>query len=74
MITINDWNNGHYYTLVLLGAKKNVSRLFKSRDAANTVMYELMGKLGLSIEKVYDDKHDKTYICNNGAEFHINRC
>ena len=45
MISINDWNNGHYYTLVLLGAKKNVSRLFKSRDAANTVMYELMGKL-----------------------------
>ena len=73
MTSINDWNNGHYYTLVLLGAKKNVSRLFKFRDAAITVMYELMGKLGLSIEKVYDDKHDKTYICNNGAEFHINR-
>ena len=73
MISINDWNGGHYYTLVLSGAKKKVSKLFKSRDAANNCMYELIGKLGLSIEKVYDDKHDKTYICNNGAEFHINR-
>ena len=73
MISINDWNEGHLYTLVLLGAKKKVSKLFKSRYAANNVMYKLMGKLGLSIEKVYDDKHDKTYICNNGAEFHINR-
>ena len=73
MISINDWNEGHYYTLVLLGAKKKVSKLFKSRYAANNVMYKLMGKLGLSIEKVYDDHHDKTYICNNGAEFHINR-
>ena len=73
MISINDWNEGHYYTLVLLVAKKIVSNLFKSRYAANNVMYELMGKLGLSIEKVYDDRHDKTYICNNGAEFHINR-
>lgn len=69
----NDWNSGHQYTLVLLGAGKTVSKTFNSRDAANTAMYKLMGKHGLSLEKVYDDNHDKTYICNKGAEFHINR-
>jgi hypothetical protein len=68
-----NWESGHQYTLVLIGAGKTVSKTFNSRNAANQAMYKLMGKHKLSLEKVYDDKHDKTYICNKGAEFHINR-
>ena len=64
------WESGHQYTLVLLGVGKTVSKTFNSRNAANQAMYKLMGKHKLSVEKIYDDK---TYICNRGAEFHINR-
>lgn len=67
------WESGHQYTLVLIGTGKRISKTFNSRNAANQAMYKLMGKYKLSLEKVYDDKHDKTYICNKGAEFHINR-
>ena len=65
--------NGHQYTMVLIGAGKVVSKTFSTREAANQAMYKLMGKHGLSLEEVYNDRHDKTYICNKGAEFHINR-
>ena len=69
----NGWAIGHRYSLVLLGAGKTVSKTFYTREAANHAMYKLMGKHNLSLEKVYNDIHDKTYICSNGAEFHINR-
>lgn len=72
---LNLFNNygGHRYTLVLLGVGKTISKVFYSRTAANEAMYELIGKYNLSLRKVYNDKHDKTYLCTNGAEFHINR-
>ena len=66
--------NGHRYSFVLesnSGILK--SKDFSSRNAANREMYKDMGKYGLSLRKVWDDKHDKTYICDNGYEFHINR-
>lgn len=64
----------HQYSLVLLfDDGKEVSKVFASRDAANETMYEIIGKRGLAVKKIYNDKHEKTYICTNGAEFHINR-
>lgn len=74
MLDIFNWTGTqHSYSLVLLGAGKVVSKTFNSRHAANQAMYRLMGKHNLTLKKVYDDNHDKTYICNEGAEFHINR-
>ena len=35
MISINDWNEGHYYTLVLLGAKKRYQN-FLNLDTPQT--------------------------------------
>ena len=73
MVDIFNWTGNHTYSLVLIGTGKTVSKTFSSRYAANQAMYKLMGKHGLTLEKVYNDSHDKTYICNKGAEFHINR-
>lgn len=61
------------YSLVLIGAEKNVDKTFTTRNAANQEMYSLIQRYGLKVVKTYNDKHDKTYICSNGAEFHINR-
>ena len=36
-------------------------------------MYQICNKYGMQIVKVYNDKHDKSYFTNTGAEFHINR-
>lgn len=63
----------HLYSLVLIGFHKNYSKNFFSRESAMETMYDLMTKYHLKLKKIYDDKHDKTYICTNGAEFHINR-
>ena len=74
MVDIFNWTGNQYsYSLVLIGTGKTVSKTFSSRDAANQAMYRLMGKRRLTLKKVYNDNHDKTYICNEGAEFHINR-
>lgn len=73
MADIFNWTGNHTYSLVLIGTGKTVSKTFSSRYAANQAMYKLMGKHHLTLEEVYNDNHDKTYICNKGAEFHINR-
>lgn len=66
-------NSSHRYTLVLVGGPKKVDKEFNTRDAAMRTMYDLIGRFGLKIEKIYDDKHAKTYICHDGSHFHINR-
>lgn len=66
-------NSAHSYTLATTGLKKDVSRIFSSREEANKFMYKLCGKFGLHVEEVYDDHHDKTYKCNCGVRFYINR-
>lgn len=65
--------NGHRYTMSFERNGKIKSKEFLSREAANQEMYRLVGKYDLSIEKVYDDKHYKTYICNNNVKFYITR-
>lgn len=63
----------HSYTLTLVDGPRKVDEIYGSRIAATSRMYKLARKMGLNICKVYDDKHDKTYICENGATFHVNR-
>lgn len=60
------------YTLAVEGIKMR-SFDFASRQAANNKMYEIVGHYGLHLKKVYDDKHFKTYIFDNGVRIHINR-
>ena len=62
----------HYYTV----AAENLNikaTTFTSREAANNYMYKVMGKYGLHLDHVYDDRHYKTYIFDNGVRIHINR-
>jgi hypothetical protein len=36
-------------------------------------MYKLCNKYNLNIEEVWNDNHDKTYLCNKGVTFYIQR-
>lgn len=62
----------HRYSLAATGLKVKSSE-YSSRDAAEHVMHLLMKKYNLHIENIYDDKHYKTYLCNDGVRFYINR-
>lgn len=62
----------HRYSLAATGIKFH-AKDYGSRIAATEAMYKEMGKRGLRIEKVYDDKHYKTYICQDNVRFYINR-
>lgn len=64
--------SGHRYTLAASGMRFR-SLDFGSRTAAENAMHEVLGKRGLSVREVYDDKHDKTYVCGNGIRFYITR-
>lgn len=64
---------GHRYSLAATGLKIKKNLEFASRHQANEYMYKLVGKHGLKLEKMYDDKHFKTYIYNNGIRFYVNR-
>ena len=65
-------NSEHTYTLAAEGLKLRDMN-FMSRQAANNEMYKIIGKYGLQLKKVWDDKHFKTYIFTNGVRIHINR-
>ena len=65
--------NSHTYTMSFERNGRIKSKTFRSRSDANNAMYRLIGKHKLSIEKIYDDHHYKTYICNDGIKFYINR-
>ena len=64
--------NTHRYSLAATGINTK-SADFLSRVAAERAMHLLMHKHGLHIVDMYDDNHFKTYICNNGVRFYINR-
>lgn len=64
---------GHVYSLASVGLGNNVSELFASREAAEQKMYSIVGKRGLVIREIWDDRHDKTYNCDNGVSFYIQR-
>ena len=62
----------HIYTLAATGIKFKSSE-YTSRKNAEIEMYKFMNKNGLRILEVYDDKHYKTYVCQDGIKFYINR-
>ena len=62
----------HRYSLASTGLKIKDYE-FSSRQQAEHEMHKIMHKHGLHIEEVYDDKHYKTYLCNNNVRFYINR-
>lgn len=64
--------SNHLYTLAATGIKLR-SREFSHRRDAEDVMYKVIGKKNLRIIERYDDKHYKTYVCENGIKFYINR-
>ena len=66
-------NFGHRYTLASTGLERNIDKIYCSRNEATSKMYSLCNKYGLRVVEVYDDKHEKTYICNNGVRFYIHR-
>ena len=62
----------HVYTLAATGIKFK-SREYASRQSAEHDIYEYIDNHGLKIQEVYDDKHFKTYICQDNVRFYINR-
>lgn len=68
------WNPcGHTYTVASSGLKHNVDKAFYTRAEANEYMYKEIAKHHLSITKVYDDKHYKTYRCGDSVSFFVQR-
>ena len=62
------------YTVAVIGLdSRRYNRVFSTREAANEYMYKVCSKHNLTVEEVWDDKHDKTYHCNNGVTFYIQR-
>jgi len=70
MLYFNGCGN-HTYTLAATGMKFK-TRVFSTRENASYELYKFCGKHGLKIQKVYDDKHDKTYVCGD-VRFYISR-
>ena len=62
----------HTSTLAATGIKFK-GREYSSRQLAEHDMYNYINKHGYIIQEVYDDKHYKTYVCQNGIKFYINR-
>lgn len=62
----------NYYTFACDGLKVK-EQDFASRHQANKYMYDIMAKHNLRIVEVYNDKHHKTYVCNNNIKFFIQR-
>ena len=75
MFTFNDiWlAPAHTYSVALSDSKKHYDKVFATRESATKAMYKQCNKMGVSVVKVWDDNHEKTYICNDGSQFHINR-
>lgn len=69
----NNEEGNHIYTFCLESPHKNVNERFTSRTLAVHRMYELCDKYQLHIKEVWDDHHYKTYICDDGSKFFINR-
>lgn len=66
------YSNNHLYTLGS-NNKRVKGGLYHSRQSAKDDMYEYIDRKGLKVVEKYDDKHFKTYICNDGTRFYINR-
>ena len=67
-----DYYFSNTYVLNATGIKMREKR-FGSREAANQAMYKYMAKYHITLKEIYDDKHNKTYVCDNGIRFYIQR-
>lgn len=65
--------NQHNYSFAVVGLGKQRAKVFPTRESANEHMRNMCAKYGLTIEEVWNDNHDKTYICNKGVTFYIQR-
>lgn len=74
MFGLFNWGFGeHSYSLCYINGSKQINGTYSSRESATKKMHEICDRKNMHIVKVWDDKHDKTYFTNTGAEFHINR-
>ncbi len=64
--------NKHSYTLAATGIDFK-SGTYPTRKLAEDDMYKFIDKHGIKIVEVWDDTHYKTYCCENGIRFYINR-
>ena len=62
----------HRYSFAASGLKMK-DKIYCSRQEANEEMYRIIKKYNLRVLKVYEDNHDKTYVCDNGVVFYIHR-
>lgn len=68
----NNNNDMHRYSLACTGLKCKSYEFF-SRILAEKKMHKLMKRHKLYVEEIFDDKHYKTYVCNNNVRFYIGR-
>ena len=64
--------SSHLYTLASSNKKMKTS-LYSDRASAKYDMYKFIDKHNLKVVEKYDDHHFKTYICDDGTRFYINR-
>lgn len=64
--------NNHRYSLAATGVNFK-SKEFSTRREAESAMHKFMNKNGIRLNEIYDDKHYKTYCCEGGVKFYINR-
>ena len=64
--------SNHRYSLAATGIHFK-EKEFGSRQVAEKEMYDFVGKKGLRIVEVWAAHHYKTYRCNDGVRFYINR-
>ena len=64
----------HAYVLEGVGVHdKSFEKTYFNRDSAEKEMYRLMDKYATKAVEVFEDNHDKTYVCDNGMTFYISR-
>lgn len=69
-----NFNTSNYlYTLASTGLGSKKVEVFMTRNDAMKRMYKLCHKYNLVINEIWDDNHDKTYKCNDGVSFYIQR-
>lgn len=72
LLTALGIGSNHMYTLAASGIKFR-SKSFQSREAAKRSMYEFIDRKGLKIKDKWVDGHYRTYVCEDGVKFYINR-
>lgn len=75
VLSDNVFYSKHLYVLDGVGVQteKSFNKVYTNRADAEKEMHRLVGKYSTRIVEQYDDNHDKTYVCENGAIFYIQR-